>query len=93
MCEMETKLRWDTPVILALFVWLCTLPLVGLLVVPFFGWGAGLTVAAALLIVILILCWLLCFGAVSGLLPGTGPFLSVRDRLVEEESNDEETGR
>lgn len=58
------KTEWDMPVILALFIWLCSLPLIGLLVVPGFGWGVGLTVAAALLVVILTLCWLLCFGAV-----------------------------
>ncbi len=57
------KLPRDTPVILAFFVWMCTLPLVALLVIPFFGWGVGLTVALALLIVVLALCWLLCFGA------------------------------
>ncbi|MFQ5614098.1 MAG: hypothetical protein ACE5H9_18410 [Anaerolineae bacterium] len=56
------KFQWDLPVILAVFVWLCTLPLVALLVVPFFGWGVGLTVAAVLLVIILSLCWLLCFG-------------------------------
>jgi len=60
---MKTKLPWDTPVILALFVWMCTLPLVGLLVVPFFGWGVGLTMACGLLLTILALCWLLYFGA------------------------------
>ena len=58
-----SKIQWDTPVILALFVWFCTLPLVALLVVPFFGWGAGLTVAAILLLIILALCWFLCLRA------------------------------
>jgi fatty acid desaturase len=69
---MRSRLPRDTPVILALFVWVCTLPLVGLLVVPFFGWGVGIMVAVALLIAILIMCWLLCFGALINLLPWTG---------------------
>jgi hypothetical protein len=56
------KIQWDMPVILALLIWLCTLPIVALLVV-FFGWGVGLAVASVLLIVILIVCWLLCVGA------------------------------
>lgn len=66
------RLSWDTPVILALFVWICSLPLVALLVAPFFGWGMGLAVAATLLIAILIMCWLLCFGALTDWLPWTG---------------------
>jgi fatty acid desaturase len=41
-------------------------------VVPFFGWGVGIMVAVALLIAILIMCWLLCFGALINLLPWTG---------------------
>ena len=56
------KIQWDLPVILALLIWLCTLPLVTLLVV-FFGWGVGLTVASVLLVGILLACWLLCVGA------------------------------
>ncbi len=83
---MPQKLPWDTPVILAVFVWVCTLPLVGLLVVPFLGWGVGLTVAAALLIIFLVMCWLLCFGAVQGPLSG----IDWRPKKV---SEDEETGR
>ncbi len=51
------------PVILALGVWFCTLPIVALVVV-FFGWGAGLTTAAVPLVAILIVCWVLCFGAI-----------------------------
>jgi hypothetical protein len=35
---------------LAITIWMCTLPLVGLLVIPFFGLKVGLIVAAALFI-------------------------------------------
>lgn len=44
----------------ALTIWLCTLPLVGLLVVPFFGLKAGLVAAAALFIAALAVCWGIC---------------------------------
>ena len=59
------KAQWDTPLILTIFIWLCLLPLVALLVVPFFGWGVGLTVAGVLLVVMLVLCWLLCVGTMA----------------------------
>jgi thiosulfate dehydrogenase [quinone] large subunit len=39
---------------LAVIIWLCTLPLVGLLVIPFFGLKVGLIVAAALILGIFI---------------------------------------
>ena len=58
---MKTKLPKDSPLILAVFIWLCALPLIGLLVVPLLGWGQGLLVAAVLLVIILVVCWLLCF--------------------------------
>ena len=45
---------------LALVLWLCTLPLVGLLVIPFFGLKVGLVVAAVLFIVAIIICWGIC---------------------------------
>ncbi len=83
---MRLQLPWDTPVSLALFVWVCTLPLIGLVVVPFLGLGISLTVAVALLIIILVVCWLLCFGALPGLPSGI-------DWRVEEVSENEETGR
>ena len=35
---------------LAITIWMCTLPLVGLLVIPFFGLKVGLVAAAALFI-------------------------------------------
>jgi hypothetical protein len=45
---------------LAITIWMCTLPLVGLLVVPFFGLKAGLVAAAALFIAAMIICWGIC---------------------------------
>ncbi len=46
--------------VLAIVIWLCTLPLVGLLVVPFFGLKIGLIAAAALFIVAMVICWGVC---------------------------------
>lgn len=51
----------EGPLWLALLLWLCTLPLVLLLVVPFFGWTVGLTAATILLIAILLICLGICF--------------------------------
>ena len=45
---------------LSIIIWMCTLPLVGLLVVPFFGLKVGLVVAAALFITAMVICWGIC---------------------------------
>lgn len=45
---------------LVIIIWLCTLPLVGLFVVPFFGLKVGLAAAAALFIVAMVICWGIC---------------------------------
>ena len=45
---------------LAITIWMCTLPLVGLLVIPFFGLKVGLIVAAALFIAAMLVCWGIC---------------------------------
>ena len=45
---------------LAIVIWLCTLPLVGLLVIPFFGLKVGLIVAVALFIAAMVICWGIC---------------------------------
>ena len=45
---------------LAIIIWLCTLPLVGLLVIPFFGLKVGLIVAVALFIAAMVICWGIC---------------------------------
>jgi hypothetical protein len=46
--------------VLATAVWMCSLPLVGLLVIPLLGLKASLVVAAMLFIVIVIVCWGIC---------------------------------
>ena len=46
--------------VLAIVIWLCTLPLVGLLVIPFFGLKAGLIAAVALFIAAMVACWGIC---------------------------------
>ncbi len=45
---------------LAIIIWMCTLPLVGLLVFPFFGLKISLLVLAGLLIAILLICRGIC---------------------------------
>lgn len=45
---------------LAIMIWLCTLPLVGLLVIPFFGLKVGLIVAVALFVAAMVICWGIC---------------------------------
>jgi hypothetical protein len=45
---------------LAITIWLCSLPLVGLLVIPFFGVQVGLIVAVALFIAAMVICWGIC---------------------------------
>lgn len=45
---------------LALAVWICALPFIGLLIAPIFGAQTAITVAIASLIVMLILCWGRC---------------------------------
>ncbi len=45
---------------LVIVIWMCTLPLVGLLVLPLFGWKVSLLTAEGLLIGILVICWGIC---------------------------------
>ena len=45
---------------LAIGIWLCTLPLVGLLIIPFFGLNVGLMAAVALFITAMVICWGIC---------------------------------
>lgn len=46
--------------VLAIVIWLCTIPLAGLLIFPFFGLKISLLVTAGLLIAILAICWGIC---------------------------------
>jgi hypothetical protein len=45
---------------LALALWLCSLPLVALIVIPLFGLNAAGVVALALLFVAMAVCWGAC---------------------------------
>lgn len=44
----------------ALFVWLCTLPLIAMLILPRYGLGFTSLVAVAVLFVLMIACWGMC---------------------------------
>lgn len=50
-----------TPLLLALAVWACTLPFIGLLIVPTLGLGLATTVAAVVLVLLLAICWAVCW--------------------------------
>jgi len=63
--------RLGTPLLLALGVWLCLLPLLALIVLPLFGWKAALYTGGALLITDLAACWFLCVFKVNKT-PGPG---------------------
>lgn len=45
---------------LLLVVWICSLPFIGLVIAPLFGGQTAVSVAVALLAVMLILCWGRC---------------------------------
>ncbi len=58
---MFRRLRFHSDeMALALVVWLCSLPLVALVVIPLFGWKVAGVVALALFLVDLALCWGVC---------------------------------
>jgi hypothetical protein len=45
---------------LAFMVWLCSLSLIALFVLPFFGLQVAAAVAVAILLVLLVICWAVC---------------------------------
>ena len=58
---MLRRLTFDTgDMALALVLWLCSLPLVAMLVVPFFGLKVGAIVAVVLFFVAMAVCWGVC---------------------------------
>jgi hypothetical protein len=65
---MDHHRDWDAPLITALLVWLCALPLVGLFILPIFGIQVAAAVAVLLLLLALLVCWALCSwpGMMSG---------------------------
>ncbi len=49
------------PLLLALAVWACTLPFIGLVFIPVVGLGVAATVALVALVVLLAICWAVCW--------------------------------
>ena len=60
--QAERRRRDWVPMGLTLCVWLCTLPLVFLIIAPWLGVRAAVITAMALLLVIAIACQVLCSG-------------------------------
>jgi hypothetical protein len=60
--DLTLKTKTDLPATMALtlVLWLCSLVLVGLLVVPLLGWSVAWMVALGLLVVFVALCWGVC---------------------------------
>jgi hypothetical protein len=59
--------RWSSHremMALAFVVWLCSLALVALFVLPFFGFETAAVVALGILLALLAICWALCGRAV-----------------------------
>ncbi len=54
----------------SLLLWLCTLPLVGLLVLPWFGARVAVITAAALLVASVTACYAVCTWQAAGLTRG-----------------------
>ncbi|MFO7540608.1 MAG: hypothetical protein R6X32_21435 [Chloroflexota bacterium] len=46
--------------VLAVALWLCALPVIAILVIPFFGLKVGGVLALVLFLVLLVMCWSLC---------------------------------
>lgn len=50
----------DTTLFLTLALWLCTLPVLALVALPFLGWKMTAYLAGGLLVIDLIVCWFVC---------------------------------
>ena len=50
----------DTTMFMSLMLWLCAVPFVLLLTVPFFGWVGGLIAAVVAFFIALAACWGIC---------------------------------
>ncbi len=55
----------DTTLFLALVMWLCILPLLAILALPFLGWKVTVYLAGFLLVADMVACWFLCTFRVS----------------------------
>jgi hypothetical protein len=53
---------------LLLALWLCVVPFIALLVIPVFGNQVGVALAVALLVVMMMFCWVLCILAATRIL-------------------------
>jgi glucose-6-phosphate-specific signal transduction histidine kinase len=64
---MKSRIRnlWndvhDTTMLFSLILWLCVLPLVLLVTIPFFGWQGGLVGAVITFVVALVACYAICW--------------------------------
>ena len=59
--KMLRKLHFDFgDMALALVLWMCSLPLVAILVVPFFGLKVAAIVAVVLFFIAMAVCWGVC---------------------------------
>ena len=52
--------RYFDNMALAFVLWLCLLPLIGLSIVPVFGFTAGALAAVALFVAAIVICWGIC---------------------------------
>jgi hypothetical protein len=57
--RQKLNLYGDT-MALSLVLWVCSLPLIGLVIPPLFGWARAAYLALGLLVVLLIVCWGIC---------------------------------
>ena len=57
---LKTKTDLPATMALSLVLWLCSLVLVGLIIVPLLGWQVAWMVAIGLLVVFVALCWGVC---------------------------------
>ena len=57
---LKTKTDLPATMALSLVLWLCSLVLVGLIIVPLFDWRVAWIVAIGLLVVFVALCWGVC---------------------------------
>ena len=58
--SLKTKADLPATMALTLVLWLCSLVLVGLVIVPLLGWQIAWIVAIGLLLVFVALCWGVC---------------------------------
>jgi hypothetical protein len=56
--------KYSETMALAFMVWLCSLPLIALFILPFFGWQTAVALALMMLVVLLMICWALCGRAI-----------------------------